>query len=60
ALAGFASAVVLALFALMMAGESVHRFLEPVPIAFNEAISVAILGYRTVARLLRQQPISTS
>jgi Co/Zn/Cd efflux system component len=35
ALAGFASAVVLALFALMMAGESVHRFLEPVPIAFT-------------------------
>lgn len=44
ALAGFASAVVLALFALMMAGESVHRFLEPVPIAFNQAIVVAILG----------------
>ena len=44
ALAGFASAVVLALFALMMAGESVHRFLEPVPIAFNEAIIVAVLG----------------
>lgn len=44
ALAGFASAVVLALFAVMMAGESVHRFLEPVPIAFNEAIVVAILG----------------
>jgi cation diffusion facilitator family transporter len=44
ALAGFASAVVLALFALMMAGESVHRFLEPVPIAFDEAIVVAVLG----------------
>jgi cation diffusion facilitator family transporter len=44
ALAGFASAVVLALFAVMMAGESVHRFLEPVPIAFNEAIVVAVLG----------------
>jgi len=44
ALAGFASAVVLALFAVMMAGESAHRFLEPVPIAFNEAIVVAILG----------------
>ena len=43
-LAGFASAVVLALFALMMAGESIHRFLEPVPIAFNEAIIVAFLG----------------
>lgn len=44
ALAGFASAVVLALFALLMAGESIHRFLEPVPIAFNEAIIVAVLG----------------
>jgi len=43
-LAGFASAVVLALFALMMAVESVHRFLEPVPIAFDEAIVVAVLG----------------
>ena len=43
-LAGFASAVVLALFALMMAGESVHRFLDPVPIAFDQAIVVAVLG----------------
>jgi len=43
-LAGFTSAVVLALFALMMAGESVHRFLEPVPIAFDNAIVVAVLG----------------
>lgn len=44
ALAGFASAVVLALFALMMAGESVHRFVKPVPIAFDQAILVAIVG----------------
>lgn len=44
ALAGFASAVVLALFALLMAGESVHRLLEPVPIAFNRAILVAFVG----------------
>ena len=44
ALAGFASAVVLALFALMMAAESIHRFIEPVPIAFNQAILVAVLG----------------
>jgi cation diffusion facilitator family transporter len=43
-LAGFASAVVLALFALAMAGESVHRFLEPVPISFDQAIAVAVLG----------------
>jgi cation diffusion facilitator family transporter len=44
ALAGFASAVVLALFALMMAGESVHRFFRPVAISFDEAIVVAVLG----------------
>ncbi len=43
-LAGFTSAVVLALFALMMAGESIHRFLAPVPIAFDRAIAVAVLG----------------
>lgn len=43
-LAGFASAVVLALFAVMMAIESVGRFLEPVPIAYTEAIAVAVLG----------------
>lgn len=43
-LAGFTSAVVLALFALMMAGESVHRFFEPVPIAFDRAIAIAVLG----------------
>jgi cation diffusion facilitator family transporter len=44
-LAGFASAIVLALFALMMAGESVMRFIEPVSIAFNQAILVAVLGF---------------
>ena len=43
-LAGFTSAVVLALFALMMAAESVHRFIAPVPIAFDYAIVVAVLG----------------
>jgi cation diffusion facilitator family transporter len=43
-LAGFASAVVLALFALIMAGESVRRFVEPVAISFDEAIAVAVLG----------------
>ena len=43
-LAGFASAVVLAVFALIMAGESVRRFVEPVAISFDEAIVVAVLG----------------
>ena len=43
-LAGFASAVVLALFAVMMGFESIGRFLEPVPIAYDQAILVAVLG----------------
>ncbi len=43
-LAGFASAIVLALFALLMVVESVDRFMNPVSIAYNEAILVAILG----------------
>lgn len=43
-LAGFASAVVLALFAVMMGIESVGRFFSPVPIAYNQAIAVAVLG----------------
>lgn len=43
-LAGFASAIVLAIFAVMMALESIGRFFEPVPIAYNEAIIVAVLG----------------
>jgi cation diffusion facilitator family transporter len=43
-LAGFASAVVLALFSLIMAAESIHRFIEPVAISFDDAIVVAVLG----------------
>lgn len=43
-LAAFASAVMLVLFALVMAGESVQRFFSPVPIEFNRAIFVAVLG----------------
>jgi cation diffusion facilitator family transporter len=43
-LAGFASAVVLVLFALLMVIESVDRFMHPVPIAYNQAILVAVLG----------------
>ena len=44
AFAGYTSAVLLALFALLMAGESVHRLFNPVDIAFNQAIVVAVLG----------------
>ncbi|HOB98690.1 MAG TPA: CDF family Co(II)/Ni(II) efflux transporter DmeF [Verrucomicrobiota bacterium] len=43
-LGGFASAIVLAVIALLMAGESVHRFFAPQAIQFNQAIGVAIVG----------------
>ena len=43
-LAGFTSAVVLALIALLIAYEAVTRFIWPVPIHFNEAIPIAVLG----------------
>ena len=44
AFAGYTSAVLLALFALLMAYESVNRLFNPVEIAFNQAIVVAVLG----------------
>ncbi len=43
-LAGFASAIILALVALLIAWESVVRLGAPVPIRFNEAIAVAAIG----------------
>jgi cation diffusion facilitator family transporter len=43
-LGGFTGAVLLAAFALLMASESVQRLVAPVPIAFNQAIWVAVLG----------------
>lgn len=43
-LAGFASAVILALIALLIGWESFQRLLEPVPISFNHAIMVAVIG----------------
>jgi cation diffusion facilitator family transporter len=44
ALAGFAGAILLAGFALVMVVESVERFVHPVPIAFDHALVVAVLG----------------
>lgn len=44
ALGGFTGALLLAIFALLMAGESLHRILNPVEIVFNQAILVAVLG----------------
>jgi cation diffusion facilitator family transporter len=43
-LAGFTSAIVLAMIALLIAWESVGRLINPLPIAFNEAIPIAALG----------------
>ena len=43
-LAGFSSAIVLAMIALLIAYEAVSRFLSPVPIRFGEAIPIAVLG----------------
>jgi len=43
-LGGFASAVVLAVIALLMGIESLRRLFNPSPIQFNEAIAVAVLG----------------
>jgi cation diffusion facilitator family transporter len=43
-LAGFTSAIVLAMIALLIAWESVAHLVHPVLIAFNEAIPIAALG----------------
>ena len=43
-LAGFASALLLALMALFIAGESAMRFFTPVTVAFGEATLVAVVG----------------
>ena len=43
-LGGYTGAILLAVFAAMMAFESVLRLLEPVSIAFNQAIFVAVIG----------------
>lgn len=43
-LAGFASAIVLALIALLIAWESLVRLTQPIHIDFNQAIAVAVVG----------------
>jgi cation diffusion facilitator family transporter len=43
-LAGFASAIVLALIALAIGWESYARLMAPIPINFHQAIFVAVLG----------------
>jgi len=44
ALGGFTGAILLSVFALIMVWESVDRFINPVKIAFNQAIFVAVIG----------------
>ena len=44
ALGGYTGAILLAVFAMVMAWESFHRFFEPLRIAFDQAILVAALG----------------
>jgi len=44
ALAGYSGAVLLGVFALGMAAESIERFVNPVEIAINQALIVAVLG----------------
>jgi len=43
-LAGFSSAIVLAMIALLIGYEALTRFIWPVPISFDEAIPIAGLG----------------
>jgi len=43
-LAGFTSAIVLAMIALLIGYEAVSRFLAPIPIHFGEAIPIAVVG----------------
>src|SRR5471030_1736304 len=43
-LAGFSSAIILAMIALLIGYESVSRIFAPVAISFNEAIPIAVLG----------------
>jgi cation diffusion facilitator family transporter len=43
-LAGFTSAVVLAMIALLIGYEAVSRLMSPIPIHFREAIPIAVVG----------------
>src|SRR3984893_11715614 len=43
-MAGFTSAIVLAMIAILIGYESVSRLFQPVPIHFTEAIPIACLG----------------
>ena len=58
-LAGFASAVVLALVAVLIGAESLVRLADPVPISFPQSIAVAVIGLLVnlaSAWLLKDEP----
>ena len=58
-LAAFTSAIALAMVALLIGYESVSRFFNPVPISFNQAIPIAVVGLGVnllSAYLLRDDP----
>ena len=58
-LAAFASAIALAMIALLIGYESVERLFSPVQIAFNQAIAIAVVGLAInllSALLLRDDP----
>src|ERR1700720_1367261 len=42
-LAGFSSAIVLAMIAILIGYEAISRFIAPVPISFDQAIPIAVL-----------------
>jgi cation diffusion facilitator family transporter len=44
ALAGYSSAIFLIIIALFMGYESLHRFINPIKIEYNQAILVAVIG----------------
>ena len=48
-LAAFASAIVLAMIALLIGYESIDRLIDPVPIAFDQAIPIAVLGSASIS-----------
>lgn len=43
-LAGFSSAIILAMIALLIGYEAVSRLIQPIPIDFNQAIPIGFLG----------------
>jgi cation diffusion facilitator family transporter len=61
-LAAFASAIVLAMIALLIGWESIGRFIHPVAIAFGQALPLAALGLAVnlVSARLLQDPDATS